>query len=289
MKLRRTTPLLVAMLLATLLQSLFARADDVDQQLKSYSGKTLMLRHFYKGEHLSFQPDGSLAGSGEVGPWTVDGQIEVKHIKRHGNALQIEGRRVCLVFDSKRKPPYRDVLDSLAESGVKNPDKVENIFREKHVNIEIALSSDSADQKEVESAMNAVFLGPTEAIRDVVPEYWSEYFDRVEGRPWSGADSDKTVAYYRVGGGFVLPRVFYQPNPEFTEEARQAKYHGVMTLLLVVGESGDVRDLQIASPLGMGLDEKAVDAVSTWKFQPGMKDGQPVPVRIAVEVNFHLY
>ena len=80
-----------------------------------------------------------------------------------------------------------------------------------------------------------------------------------------------------------------QREPEFSEEARQAKYQGVITLSLVVDESGSVRDLQIVSPIGLGLDEKAVNAVSGWKFQPASKDGQPVSVEIVVETNFHLY
>lgn len=94
---------------------------------------------------------------------------------------------------------------------------------------------------------------------------------------------------YFVKPGIAPPRTLRTSEPDFSEEARQAKYQGTMTLFLVVDSSGAVRDLQIGTPLGMGLDDRAVNAVSGWKFQPGTKDGRPVAVQIAVEVDFHLY
>lgn len=94
---------------------------------------------------------------------------------------------------------------------------------------------------------------------------------------------------FRVGAGVSPPRAIYQPEPEFSEEARKAKYQGVCTLALVVGADGRPSQIHVASSLGMGLDEKAIEAVKNWKFEPAMKDGHPVAVAIAVEVDFHLY
>jgi TonB family protein len=94
---------------------------------------------------------------------------------------------------------------------------------------------------------------------------------------------------FRVGGGVSPPRPIYSPEPEFSEEARKAKYQGVCTLGVIVGADGRPRDIHVLSSLGMGLDEKAIETVKTWRFEPGMKDGHPVNVQIAVEVDFHLY
>ncbi|MFB3814450.1 MAG: energy transducer TonB [Terriglobales bacterium] len=94
---------------------------------------------------------------------------------------------------------------------------------------------------------------------------------------------------YRVGGGVSPPRVIEDPNPEFSEEARKAKYQGTVILWLIVGVDGRAHDIRIQRSIGMGLDEKAIEAVRRWRFEPGRKDGHPVPVQINVEVNFRLY
>ncbi len=94
---------------------------------------------------------------------------------------------------------------------------------------------------------------------------------------------------FRVGGGVSAPRALNTPDPEYSEEARKAKYQGTVVLWLVVGPDGQPRDVKIARSLGMGLDQKAMEAVRHWKFEPAMKDGKPVAVQINVEVNFRLY
>ena len=94
---------------------------------------------------------------------------------------------------------------------------------------------------------------------------------------------------YRVGGGVTAPRLIYGPEPEFSEEARKAKYQGTVVLWLVVGPDGRTHDIRVQQSLGMGLDEKAIEAIRQWKFDPGRKDGIPVTVQVDVEVNFHLY
>jgi protein TonB len=94
---------------------------------------------------------------------------------------------------------------------------------------------------------------------------------------------------YRVGGGVSGPRVIFAPDPEFSEEARKAKYQGTVVLWAVIGSDGRPRDVRIQRSLGMGLDEKAIEAIRKWRFEPGRKNGAPVSVQVNVEVNFRLY
>src|SRR5271165_4543566 len=94
---------------------------------------------------------------------------------------------------------------------------------------------------------------------------------------------------FRVGNGVSAPRALETPDPEYSEEARKAKYQGTVVLWLIVGPDGKPRDIRVSRPLGMGLDQKAIEAVNRWRFEPAMKDGRPVAVQITVEVNFRLY
>ncbi len=94
---------------------------------------------------------------------------------------------------------------------------------------------------------------------------------------------------FRVGGGVSAPKATFAPDPEYSEEARKAKYQGTCVLWLIVGPDGHPRDIRVSRTLGLGLDEKAIEAVKNWKFEPAMKDGKPVAVQINVEVDFRLY
>lgn len=94
---------------------------------------------------------------------------------------------------------------------------------------------------------------------------------------------------YRIGGGVSAPRLIYGPDPEFSEEARKAKYQGTVVLGLIVGTDGRTHEIRVQRSLGMGLDQRAIEAVRVWRFEPARKDGHPVAVQLIVEVNYRLY
>jgi protein TonB len=93
---------------------------------------------------------------------------------------------------------------------------------------------------------------------------------------------------YRVGGGVTAPVLLYKKEPEYSEEARKAKYQGTVLLYIEVDSSGKATNIRVQKSLGLGLDEKAMEAVKQWKFKPGYKDGKPVTVAATIEVNFRL-
>jgi TonB family protein len=105
----------------------------------------------------------------------------------------------------------------------------------------------------------------------------------------SGSGGGFGGGVYTLGHGVSAPRVIYDPDPEYSPEARAAKYQGTVKLLAVIGPDGRPRDLRVERALGMGLDEKALAAVRTWRFEPAHYDGHAVAVMIEVEVSFHLY
>ena len=91
-----------------------------------------------------------------------------------------------------------------------------------------------------------------------------------------------------TGGGIVAPVVLYKVDPEFSEEARKAKYQGTVVLSIEVGEDGRAHDFRILHSLGLGLDEKAIEAVSQWRFKPAARNGRPVRAPATIQVNFRL-
>jgi TonB family protein len=93
---------------------------------------------------------------------------------------------------------------------------------------------------------------------------------------------------YRVGGGVSQPILVKKVEPEYSEEARKAKFQGTVVLSIIVDEGGLPRNIRVSRPLGLGLDEKAIEAVQKWRFRPAYKDGKAVAVYATVEVNFRL-
>lgn len=95
---------------------------------------------------------------------------------------------------------------------------------------------------------------------------------------------------YKLGDiGVSAPIAKFTPEPDFSEEARKAKYQGVVVLAAIIGSDGKPRNIRVVRSLGMGLDEKAVERVRTWLFEPGKKNGTPVAVAMNLEVDFRLY
>jgi len=105
--------------------------------------------------------------------------------------------------------------------------------------------------------------------------------------PGTGGNTGGGV--YRIGGGVSAPVPIFTPEAEFSDEARRAKYQGVCLISLIVDAQGNPQTPRVVRPLGMGLDEKALEAVRKYKFKPAMKDGKPVAVMMSIEVNFRLY
>lgn len=93
---------------------------------------------------------------------------------------------------------------------------------------------------------------------------------------------------FRIGGGVSAPMILSKTEPEYSEEARKAKYQGTVVLMIIVDDKGMPQNIRVVRPLGLGLDEKAIEAVQKWRFRPALKDGRPVKVEATVEVNFRL-
>jgi TonB family protein len=112
---------------------------------------------------------------------------------------------------------------------------------------------------------------------------------QAEAKPRSQEGSGTSEATYRHGEGASDPKVISQVDPEYTDKARKAKLSGTCRLSLIVEPDGKPSNIRVSGSLGMGLDEKAIEAVKKWRFQPAMKDGHPVRYGpLEIEVTFRV-
>ena len=94
---------------------------------------------------------------------------------------------------------------------------------------------------------------------------------------------------YHVGEGVSAPKLTFAPDPQFSERALKANYQGVCVLSMIVDAQGKPQRVQVVRRLGMGLDEKAVEAVRQYQFTSATLNGKPVAVQVHIEVNFRRY
>lgn len=288
----KNAPAAVILLICLLPASLSAQAT-AGQLSHHYRGKQFTLRHFYTGDHLRFSSDGILDGQAPLGPWTTAAKLTVTNISLQGRTLQITGRRQFLFFDSD-KNEFRDLStihppDPRLKSLVSASDFLKQLANRQRVAIEIELASETPDLQEVSMAMNSIFLRPDESLASIAPSFWQDWFALQQGISAADPAQVGEPIYQANSPGIKNPHPTNIMDPEYSEQARQAGYTGTVIFSVVVDSSGMPREIQIVKPAGLGLDEKSMEAVNTWRFQPGQKNANPVAVRLEVQTSFRLY
>ena len=290
-----------------------AAHSDLTQHLNDqYEGKTFILRNFYSGDHLKYEPSGHAINPLAPDDWTVAGVVEVESFRLAGDHLKIEARRLHLGWLGG---VFQELHDHDRE-GKSDKDEGKN----RYLLIEVGLGL--ATVEAADAVLSQIFLTSRDSFADLVPDYWkpcvlaaltgkgskqysacrfSQEFAAIPGialSPGEGGEPGQSGAneaqpsqgsVLRIGNGVAPPKVILQTAPEFSDAARRAKCQGTSTLSLVVDKTGQARNIRISRPLGAGLDQKAVETISRWQFSPATRVGEPVNVEIAVEVDFHLY
>jgi TonB family protein len=254
------------------------QADIADRLV----GKPLLLRGFWADDKLRFHADGTPAKVYRTRPFT-ESAIDVSSVRLSGHDLVVEGQRVGLIFE--RDGHVTRLPLSLGGRGVgKSPEKMK---------IEI----EGTGNGDLTKVLDAVFAERLAEIAPTLPEAWQDYADKHFVEAGSGPASIATVdppqptseRPYHVGGNVKPPRVLYQAEPEFSEAARSQRISGNSMIYLVVEPDGTADHLHIARPAGMGLDEKALECVSQYRFAPATLNGKPIRVDMYVEVNFQIF
>lgn len=287
-------------------------ADDLSHALThSYKGKIYMIRNFWEGGTLGYDAAGQRIGNADVGYWTMDGIVRIEKIVVTPNrVLRVECRR--MIVDVRA-----DGFDYSASRG----------HHSERREIAIDLGQQEATPSFVESVFSQIFVADPNTFSDSVPEYWKDcikaaisgsgdkrsncrfgpHFTEIflpsaaNTPPGAVAPASPSSPPVRqiglvegeerplhIGNGVSAPKTVYDPEPQYSQPAREAGEQGTCILSLIVEPSGSVKNIRIAKPLGYGLDEEAVRTVATWKFEPGRRNGEPVPIYASVEIVFHL-
>ena len=247
---------------------------EIEDALKAkYLGKVFTLREFQAGNWLRYSGHGHLIRTGDTGPWTLDALVELKKISMRSDGLELRANRVYYLYDQGSKTRTYARTDS-----------------ELKITINVRPLTPSVDV--LQEAMSKIFLISEEQLTDFLPDYWKAFFQYWQ-RP--SADAGKEYcsrvksADINGGGDITFPVLKRKVEPPFSKEARSLglyRYHAKVRVDMVVQKDGTVRDIELEEPIGLGLDENAVNAVQQWKFQPGMRNGEPVDICTAVEVTF---
>jgi TonB family protein len=238
-----------------------AFAENVNELLnQQYKKHVLALRYPFNHGVQKFDSSGRPSTT-PTGSWLVYGGIYIREVKLSNESLRLEGPRIAFIGSP--------------EIGGST------VILEKTVKVEIHLDRPLATLTEAQNLLGRIFFRDPGDISRAKPEYRrSDY--RLEGAAapveFSSAKKD----------GVKPPKPVYSPEPDFSEEARHARYQGIVMMHIVIDTSGNVTDIRIDRVLGKGLDENAVNAVKKWKFSPATRDGQPVSVSMMTEISFNL-
>jgi TonB family protein len=183
---------------------------------------------------------------------------------------------LCLLFAPTSSPPQNHAL----------PPPVGGITFEQVIRLSQSGLSDAAIIAQIKKRPQPFNLSPDELLQLKAAHVSNSVIEAM--MPPSSAPIPFRDGIYRVGGDVKPPKAIYDPNPEYSDEARRAKYQASVILEVVVDAEGQPQKMRIQRAAGMGLEEQASKAVQRWRFQPATKNGQPVPVMANVEMYFSL-
>jgi TonB family protein len=227
------------------------------------------LRDFLSGSHISFDADGAYVGGAKPGIWTRDGNVLIDQVKILNNRVELTGHQIVRKFN-----PAGNSLQPL-------------ITRE---SIRLDFRRDPA--KSVESAIAAASIEES-GLPIHVPAYWRQFLstgvlDSGVGVP-DVLDEQTNQRVARVDmRNPVRPDVLTRVQPDYPEFAKRYGGTGTAIVRTIISEIGIPRVIDIVKPLGLGLDEAAIDAVQQWRFRMPIVNGMPVRMYADIEINFNL-
>ena len=251
---------LIVLLALTLAHAAPAFADDLEKTLKSqYEKHVLGLRNSIDQTHQEFDSTGKPLYQVRQERWMVYGGIYVEKLSLTSDKLRVEGPWVAIGSKSKEGKP------DLIPLG-------------KEIKVDIPLDHPAVSIDDLRAALDRAFFLDDKDFEHTIPEFRRSDF----------VVTGEAIARISKKENVIAPVATYTPEPEFSEQARKQGFQGTVVLEVVIDKSGTISRIRIVRGLGMGLDQQAVEAVKTWRFQPARRDGAPVAVEMNIEVSFNL-
>jgi TonB family protein len=253
-------------LITMLLAGASSASDNLEDALKQqYKKHVLGLRTpFQKGEQ-EFDSTGKPLKDPDGQHWRTQGSIGVEDVKLDEKTLQIKGRQIVYVPAEKKK-----------KKNEKGPDG-EFLAAGRPVKVVVHLDHPLTSADEAGKLLAGIFFFDSNHDH-LLPQYLRVVPPMPE-RVFKVKEDELTPA-----------KVVFAPDPDYSQEARDQRYKGRVVLSIVVDAAGEVAWVQVERAAGLGLDEQAVEAVKTWKFQPARsRSGEAVAVKLNVEISFDLY
>jgi TonB family protein len=246
---------------------------QIEQSLRdTYKGKSLFLRNFYVSPTLHFDSKGDVMGPQGVGPWTLYSRIIVNGFRLKSNVLEIDGDRLFLLY--------------LPEN------KRFQALRGRRVRIRVDLDHEPSSIQDLEPLLVKIFLKPGEDFSQLVPPYWQGFYSHMNNPDWSQKEANRGAKVpwdqKEAANGWTPPVPIHRPEPGYSAEARAARISGTVVLVAVIDQDGHVTNVVLIRPLGMGLDEQAVETTRTWTFKPAQHNGNAKAAKIIIETTFRL-
>jgi hypothetical protein len=237
------------------------------QLRQMFDDQRVTLRTFYSGERLRFDSLGLPLEAGPVGPWTTDAEIRVQDVSLTPDAIVLRGRRQHFVFGLSGNLRHHNA----------GPVTVEVQWPERGRTRDAALR-----------LLARVFLRREEKLSDFVPSYWKFVLTRQwESVEFALNDFLPGETLYTPGRGDVSwPKVIGRGDSLDAPIAVCGRIEGEVGLVGVVGPEGSLRALQIVSPFGLGLDDRAAEIIGQWRFQPAKKGRDPVSAQVRFQIFF---
>jgi Gram-negative bacterial TonB protein C-terminal len=270
-----------------------AQQSDLSQRL---IGRPLYLREAWLNDKIEFSAWGEPIGEVHRGPLTLGG-VDIKKIKLERDRLEMWGERVALISPGAGMPLVRSTAVASTTRIWPTMRRGNGQFYRATEAIQFTVHADAHGS--FDAALTRIFADGLDQLAITAPSYWrcyaASYFVDSPISPDAGQDVERcaerqSTATHPPGestqSGFSPPAVVRDARSAFTRGAAEMGITGVSTIYLTVEANGAPSDFQVIEPLGAGLDEESLEAVSHFVFRPATQDGKPVPAGVLVNESY---